>query len=162
MIRYIWLLVTLIGWAVIFFVQPSLPPIIYLISFGVSAAAYVYGWVLPKRNWLIHFFTAILWIGIWSAAQGMALYEKLIDQIPVHVQPIIIGKTLMILTLIASGFLTFVNYRISLNFVQRRGNIDRDMLGRLYENSNPWRKLLRRIKQKKGLLIQLGEEVPFD
>jgi hypothetical protein len=82
-------------------------------------------------------------------------------KLPFSIPPAAIGKTLMLLTLAISAFMTFVNYRIALNFIQRRGNIDRDMLGRLH-GDNSWEKFKRRFKRKKGLILVLGDEVPFE
>jgi hypothetical protein len=162
MIRFIWLILSLTGWGTILYMMPRLPPVVFLIMAGISAAGYLYGWVMHKRNWFIHFFTSCLWAGIWIACKGMAAHAEHADWLPLSIPPSTIGKTLMILGMVVSLFLTFANYRIALNFVQRRGNIDRDMLGRLHGDQNPWERFIRRLKRKKGLLIQLGEEVPFD
>jgi hypothetical protein len=162
MIRFIWLILSLTGWGTILYMMPRLPPVVFLITAGISAVGYLYGWVMHKRNWFIHFFTSCLWTGVWIACKGMAAYAEHADRLPLSIPPATIGKTLMILGMVVSMFLTFANYRIALNFVQRRGNIDRDMLGRLHGDQNPWERFIRRLKRKKGLLIQLGEEVPFD
>lgn len=141
---------------------PRMPPVVALVLAGMSAVMYMYGWIISRRNWLIHFFTTNLWISMWISYQGMAMFALHADKLPETIPPIAFGRILMIILLVLSGFLTFVNYRIALNFVQRRGNIDRDMLGRLHGDVSPWERIKKRWKRKKGLVIQLGEEVPFD
>ena len=161
MIRFLWLALSLMGWGLVFHFLPRLPPYVLLLPSGASLIGYLYGWIVHKRNWLIHFFVIGLWIGVWISYQGMEVHVAHTHVLPFHIPSATVGKTLMIITMFVSGFLTFANYRVSLNFIQRRGNIDRDLLGRLY-GDDTWRRFKSLFNRKKGeVTISLGEEIPF-
>lgn len=55
MIRFLWLALSLMGWGLVFHFLPRLPPYVLLLPSGVSLIGYLYGWIVHKRNWLIHF-----------------------------------------------------------------------------------------------------------
>jgi hypothetical protein len=161
MLRFLWLALSLVGWGIVFHFWPRMPPNILLLPAGVSLFGYLYEWAIHKRNRLIHFFVVGLWIGVWISYQGMELFIAHTHALPFHIPSAAVAKTLMIVTLLVSVFLTFMNYRVSLNFIQRRGNIDRDLLGRLY-GDDPWRKFKSLFKRHKGeVTILVGEEIPF-
>ncbi|WP_027092982.1 hypothetical protein [Cohnella thermotolerans] len=161
MLRFLWLALSLAGWGIVFCFLPRMPPNVLLLPAGVSLIGYLYGWIVHKRNWLIHFFVIGMWISVWISYQGMELFIAHAHALPFHIPSAVVAKTLMVMIMLVSGFLTFVNYRVSLNFTQRRGNIDRDLLGRLY-GDDPWRRIKSLFKRHKGeVTILLGEEIPF-
>jgi len=161
MFRFLWLALSLVGWGLVFHFLPRMPPNALFLPAGVSLIGYLYGWIVHKRNWLIHFFVIWLWIGVWISYQGMGVYDAHAHALPFHIPSATIAKILMIVTILVSGFLTFSNYRVSLNFIQRRGNIDRDLLGRLYGDDS-LRMFKSLFKRKRGeVTILLGEEIPF-
>ena len=161
MFRFLWLALSLAGWGLVFYFLPRMAQVLFLLPAGVSLIGYLYGWAIHKRNWLSHFFLIGLWTGVWGSYQAMGAYIDNAHVLPFRFVPDAIAKILMVVTLLSSGLLTFVNYRISLNFHHRRGNIDRDLLGRLY-GDEPWRAFKRLFKRRRGeVVLTLGDEIPF-
>jgi|GEM_PF-6422797 len=162
MARYVWLVLTLVGWALVAAYVPRMPPVVFLGLAGVSAAGYLYGWAVRRRNWLSYFFASGIWLGAWAAYEVMAGWEE--GGWGQWLAPWVLGKVVMAASLPVAGFLTFANYRISLNYIQRRGNIDRDLLGRLHRDTGPWEAIKRlfRRRRKGEVVIDLGEEIPFE
>lgn len=166
MLRFVWLLISLVAWSFIFWKAPDVPLLLIWIPVGISVACYIYGWIFLKENWLIYFFTALIWTSLSLGYGVLHLWEERAPSLPVQIAPLLLGRIVWFLGILISSFLTFSNYRISLNFIQRRGNIDKGQLVRLSPSGidrwNSFKNLFKRkSKGQEEIYFNLGEEVPF-
>lgn len=171
MIRFLWLLATITGWGYVLVYLPRMPTIALLVLPAISIVGYMYGWAMLKRNHLMYFFCAALWLSVWAGYGVMRWWEQAVIsgenelrfQIPIPVY--VVGKTVLLVTFFISCILTFANYRISLSFMRRRGNFEKDRLVRLYPGEGVFESLKKWITARnkpKDIRITLGEEIPFN
>lgn len=170
MIRFFWILITFISWGYVLVYLPRLPTLAILLMALTGLVGYIYGWTMKKRNHLIYFYTSALWLGVLAAYGVMRWWElEIIPSedvlpFPVPVPVHVIGKVVLLVTFIFAGILTFANYRITLSFMQRRGNIEKDRLVKLYSDGGiiaTIHKWLDARSKPKDIMLTLGEEIPF-
>lgn len=160
MIRFIWLLLTLSGWAYLYWQLPGWPLFIPWSLSIVGLIIYLYGWILERENKLIYFFTGLLWAGI-------ALSLRLKDEIttapsfPVSVTGIM--HAAFIAALILSLFFAFANYRLEHNLKNRRGNVSKQQLVHVKPTAADRWKSFKRLffPSKTDIRLDLGEEIPM-
>lgn len=167
MLRFLWLILILVGWGLVLVYMPRLPTISYWIAAAISMIGYLYGWVMAKRNRLIYFFTFSLSLGSAVSLKGASAWEKWVEwsAFPLPISANVIYKLLLLFTMIMAGFITFANYRVSLNFIQRRGNIDKGKLVKLHREKNALQSFIKWLKTRKEPMevrISLGTEIPFN
>lgn len=162
MLRFLWLTLSLTGWGLILIYLPRMPTYLFLIAVFLSIVGYLYGWVMHQRNWLIYFFIALLWMGICVAYQVMTRWDAWCNNmLPITIPAHAVGKVTLIATLFLASFLTFTNYRVSLNFIHRRGNFDKEQLVKLHNEISPFKKWFQRKDDEQEIRVTLGKEIPF-
>ncbi len=162
MLRFLWLTLSLTGWGLILYYLPRMPIYLFLIAVFLSIVGYLYGWVMHKWNWLTYFFTTLLWIGVWVAYEVMSRWDAWNERVlPFTIPANAVGKVGLITTLFIASFLTFTNYRVSLNFIHRRGNFDKEQLVRLHNEISPFKKWIGRRGDEQQIRLTLGKEIPF-
>ncbi|MGG1880334.1 hypothetical protein ABDI30_22565 [Paenibacillus cisolokensis] len=160
MLRFVWLLLTLCGWAYLYWRLPDWPSVLLWVPVIVSLVIYMYGWVLERENKLIYFFTCLLWTGM-----GLSLKAK--EAIATEPSfPISLSGTVhaaFIVSLIISAFLTFANYRVEHNLKNRRGNVSKQQLVQVKPTAadrwNSFKRLF--VPSKTEIRLNLGEEIPM-
>lgn len=162
MLRFLWLTLSVTGWGLILVYLPRMPTYLNLIAVVLSIMGYMYGWVMHKWNWLIYFFTACLWTGIYASYEVMSRWDTWYDNVlPITIPAHAVGKVVLIATLFTSSFLTFADYRVSLNFIHRRGNFDKEQLVKLHNEISPFKKWFRSRGGEQEIRVTLGKEIPF-
>lgn len=174
MLRFIWVFVSAIGWVLIFKFMPMIMPVYLLIPGLISIAGYMYGWIVYKENLLTYFYLILLWLGLWAGVWlqlNLAPKINALKYMPISLSDTIVARFIFIVTLLLAGLATFSNYRMSLSFIQRRGNIDKEMLVRISPlGKEQWSKFKRYFKRKgvedpdelKTITFNLGEDIPFN
>lgn len=160
MIRFVSLLLTLGGWAYLYWRLPGCPLFIPWSLSIISFIVYLYGWVLERENKLIYFLTSLLWAGI---ALSLRLKEEIIasSSFPLSVTGTV--HAAFILSLIISAFLTFANYRMEHNLKNRRGNVSKQQLVHVKPTAADRLKKFKRLffPSKTDIKLNLGEEIPM-
>ncbi|MNC31231.1 hypothetical protein D3C75_795460 [compost metagenome] len=159
MIGFIWLLLTLGGWAYLYVFMPDwvglwtwLPVILCLI-------VYMYGWTLEHRNKLIYFFTGMLWTGM---ALSGRVHAVLLGHPDFPVSASGGFRAALIAGLFLSSFFTFANTRLQHNLLNRRGNVSKQQLVVVKPTAvDQWKKFKRLFVRSKDIELNLGEEIPM-
>lgn len=160
MIRFISLLLTLGGWAYLYWRVPDWPLFIpWSLCIG-GLIIYLYGWVLERENKLIYFFTSLLWAGI---ALSLRLKEEIIasPSFPLPITGTV--HAAFIVALILSLFFAFANYRLEHNLKNRRGNVSKQQLVHVKPTAADRWKSFKRLffPSKTDIKLNLGEEIPM-
>lgn len=160
MIRFVSLLLTLGGWAYLYWRLPGWPLFIPWSLSIIGLIIYLYGWVLERENKLIYFFTSLLWIGI---ALCLRLKEEIIATLSFPFSITGTVHTAFIAALILSSFLTFANYRLEHNLKNRRGNVSKQQLVHVKPTvADRWKSFKRLfISSRTEIRLILGEEIPM-
>ncbi len=160
MIRFISLLLTLVGWAYLYWRLPGWPLFITWSLSIVSFIVYLYGWVMEQENKLIYFFTSLLWVG---AALSLRLKEEILasPSFPLSITGTV--HAALIAALILSMFFAFANYRLEHNLKNRRGNVSKQQLVHVKPTAaDRWRSFKRLFfPSKTDIRLNLGEEIPM-
>ncbi|MNW42376.1 hypothetical protein D3C74_195440 [compost metagenome] len=160
MTRFITLLLTLGGWAYLYWRLPGWPLFIPWSLSVVSLIIYLYGWVLERENKLIYFFTGLLWAG---AALSLRLKEEVIasPSFPLSITGTV--HAAFIAALILSLFFAFANYRLEHNLKNRRGNVSKQQLVHVKPTAaDRWKSFKRLfVSSKTEIRLNLGEEIPM-
>ncbi|MDR6243477.1 hypothetical protein [Paenibacillus hunanensis] len=161
MIRFVWLVLSLGGWAYLYSRTPDWSGWwTWLPALG-ALLVYMYGWVLEQRNQVLVFFTCLLWSGVALALKGQVW---LIKQPTFPISSVTGLHVLLVIGLLASLFLTFANHRMQHNLMNRRGNVSKQQLVVVKPTvSDRWKAIKRVFTRSKSTDIQLnlGEEIPM-
>ncbi len=159
MLRFFVLLFSLGAWGFFLWRVPAWPPSIVIAL--LCCAGYIFGWATRKENWLIFFFSALLWAGMWLGSWVSGEWE--------HVNPffdfipgVFVVRLVLVVSLLLTSFFTFANYKMSLNFRHRRGNLDKEQLARLSPpGAEIWKAFKNIFKRKKemDIVLSLGKEI---
>lgn len=162
MIRFVWLVLSLGGWAYLYSRTPDWSAWwTWLPALG-ALLVYMYGWVLEQRNQVLVFFTCLLWSGAALALKGQVW---LIKQPTFPVSSVTGFHVLLVIGLLASLFLTFANHRMQHNLQTRRGNVSKQQLIMVKPTmKDRWKAIKRLFKGEKSqeLELYLGEEHPLE
>lgn len=158
MIRFSWLIMSLISWTLLFMYMPRWPPWLLVLVAGLTLATYLYQMALQKFNALMLFFSGLVWIGIGAGMKTRLIWEREAWPLPSG----FIYRTILIAALVLGAFLTFANYRLVTSFLRRRGNLEINKLVKsrpsVKEQWKAFRKRWRRNREAE-LELTLGEEV---
>lgn len=162
MIRFIWLLLSLCGWAYLYSRTPDWSGWwTWLPALG-ALLVYMYGWVLEQRNQALVFFTCLLWSGAALALKG---HLWLIKQPTFPISSVTGLHVLLVIGLLASLFLTFANHRMQHNLQTRRGNVSKQQLVIVKPTMKDRWKAIKRLfsgEKSQELELYLGEEHPLE
>lgn len=159
MIRFIWILLTLNGWAYLYWCTPEWSAVWMYIPAVLCLVSYLYGWMLEQNNKLIYFFASLLWTG-----NGLSLmlgsYVAAEKDFPFSINGMV--HTALIMTMLFATFFTLSNYRLAQSLLNRRGNVSKQQLVHVRPTAKDYfMKFKRLFKHNQEIMLNLGEEIPM-
>ncbi|PYE49317.1 hypothetical protein HUB98_03840 [Paenibacillus barcinonensis] len=159
MIRFIWFLLTLSGWAYLYWRTPELSAFWMYFPAGINFIMYIYGWMLERNNNLMYFFGGLLWTGNGLSLQ-LGEYVLTSKDFPFSMSGMV--HTALIGTMFIATFLTFSNYRLAQSLLNRRGNVSKQQLVHVRPTAKDYYlKFKRLFVQNEEIVLNLGEEIPM-
>ncbi|ALP37988.1 hypothetical protein ASL14_19140 [Paenibacillus sp. IHB B 3084] len=159
MMRFIWVMLTLSGWAYLYWRTPEWSAVWMYVPAVLCFVNYLYGWMLERSNKLIYFFSLLLWTG-----NGLSLmlgtYVAAQKDFPLSKDGMV--HTALIMTMLFTIFFTLSNYRLAQSVLNRRGNINKQQLVHVRPTlKDYYTKFKRLFKSNKEIVLNLGEEIPM-
>lgn len=162
MIRFIWLLLTLVVWIYEYWCPHSELGRWVWIPLSLALIAYLYGWVLERENRLILFFSGSIWASLGGIVE-FHIFLRTHPDFPLSTSVVV--RALLIIGMIVALFLTFANYRLQHSLLNRRGNVSKQQLVVVKPTvTDRWKKLKRiflRGSASSEIELNLGEEIPM-
>lgn len=159
MIRFVWLLLSLGGWAYLYGQTPAWQGWWTWLPACGSLLVYLYGWVLEQRNQVLVFFTGLLWSG---CALSLKAHAWLLSQSTAPISAVTALHAMLMIGLLMSLFLTFANHRMQHNLMNRRGNVSKQQLVVVRPTVSDRWKAMKRIflgTESADIVLNLGEEI---